>query len=255
MKELGPDARDLIRQVGETDGPARGTRDRIRRSLVAAIAAGATTAGTTGAAAKTVAAIAASAAGKTAATAGMVQIGIWFVAGGLLGAAVVAPVALTSPTPAPSSRASSVSVERRAPERVVHPEARAEPSPLPAEPVVESAPSNSAVPQKTPSAAPAPSALGQEVQLLKDAQRELSTGNAARALALLDAHRAQFPRGELRGERMAARVFALCALGRVEEARRDAELFLAFAPDSPLVPRLMGSCALRGTGESKGTPR
>ena len=252
MKELGPDARELIRRVGGADGPAHATRDRIKRSLVAAIAAGATTAGTTGAAA----AIGAVAASKTAATAGMAQIGVWFVAGGLIGAAVVAPVALTSSAPAPSSRASSVSVEGRAPQRVAETTAApAEPLPAAPEPLPEPATSSTIPSQKTPSAAPAPSALGQEVQLLKDAQRELSTGNAARALALLDAHRAQFPRGELRGERMAARVFALCALGRVEEARRDAELFLAFAPDSPLVPRLMGSCALRNADESNGASR
>jgi hypothetical protein len=251
MKELGPDARELIRQVGAADGPGHATRDRIKRSLVAAIAAGATTAGTTGAAA----AIGAAAAGKSAATAGMVQIGVWFVAGGLIGAAVMAPVALTSSAPAPSSPASRLRVERPAPARVAEPGPRAEPSPAPVEPVAESAPSNSAAPQKTPNVAPVPSALGQEVQLLKDAQRELSTGNAARSLALLDAHRAQFPRGELRGERMAARVFALCALGRVEEARRDAELFLVFAPDSPLVPRLMGSCALRSADKSSGASR
>ena len=84
-----------------------------------------------------------------------------------------------------------------------------------------------------------------EVQLLEDAHRELSAGRAARALALLDEHGARFPSGELRGERMAARVFALCELGRIDEARRAAELFLAFAPSSPLVPRVRASCALR----------
>jgi hypothetical protein len=57
---------------------------------------------------------------------------------------------------------------------------------------------------------------------------------------------------------LAARVFALCELGRVEQARVTAGEFLNVAPDSPLVPRVLSSCAgggMRGgSGPSAGQP-
>jgi hypothetical protein len=90
--------------------------------------------------------------------------------------------------------------------------------------------------------------LAQEMQLLKAAQRELSRNRAAAALEMLDAHAAQFPQGVLSTERSAARVLALCAMGRSTEARRLAEEFLRTAPRSPLVPRIRESCAFASAG-------
>ncbi len=85
--------------------------------------------------------------------------------------------------------------------------------------------------------------LAEETRLLEAAQRELARNQGAAALALLDEHVAKFPRGALSEERAAARILALCHLGRTAEAQRAAEAFVALAPQSPLVPRLKSSCA------------
>jgi outer membrane protein assembly factor BamD (BamD/ComL family) len=86
--------------------------------------------------------------------------------------------------------------------------------------------------------------LAEETRLLQAAQRELARKRTSAALALLDEHAAKFPRGALAEERTAARVLALCDLGRVAEARSSAEAFARASPRSPLIPRLRGSCAL-----------
>jgi len=85
--------------------------------------------------------------------------------------------------------------------------------------------------------------LAEETRLLQAAQRELARKNASAALALLDEHAARFPRGVLAQERSAARVLALCDLGRSGDARRAAEAFVRSSPQSPLIPRLRASCA------------
>jgi len=94
-----------------------------------------------------------------------------------------------------------------------------------------------------PDPVPESPSVSAEVDLLKNAQRALSAGDATTALSLLDRHASQFPSGALVVERMAARVFALCELGRVDEARGVARAFLKAAPNSPLVPRVTASCA------------
>ncbi|KYF49516.1 hypothetical protein BE04_37450 [Sorangium cellulosum] len=76
------------------------------------------------------------------------------------------------------------------------------------------------------------------------AQGALRAGDAGRALALLEEHAAEFRAGTLRQERMAARVFALCALGRIDEARAEAARFLRDAPRSPLAERVRAACPL-----------
>jgi len=60
---------------------------------------------------------------------------------------------------------------------------------------------------------------------------------------LLDQHAKQFPRGTLTQERLGSRIFALCALGRVSEARAEARRFEKSAPRSPLLTRIHASCA------------
>jgi hypothetical protein len=63
--------------------------------------------------------------------------------------------------------------------------------------------------------------LNQEVALLARAETELHAGAFAKALAPLDEHARSFPRGVLAPERIAARVHALCGLGRVAEANTE----------------------------------
>ena len=99
--------------------------------------------------------------------------------------------------------------------------------------------------------AKANNALNQELLLLSRAQGALSSGEVDRALALLDEHATTYPNGALREERMAARVFALCALGRQEEARAEAQQFVSMAPRSPMAARVRGACSGRESSPLK----
>jgi hypothetical protein len=99
-----------------------------------------------------------------------------------------------------------------------------------------------AEPALAPSPAPAPSHLLEETRLIADAQRALNGGASAKALAILEQHRSRFPSGELAQERDAARVFALCALGRNADAQRARRAFGTSWPDSPLGVRVRGGC-------------
>ena len=64
--------------------------------------------------------------------------------------------------------------------------------------------------------------LSEEVAILSRAETDLHSGKPAEALKLLNEHERKFGNGLLTEERIAARVQALCALGRTAEA--DAQL-------------------------------
>jgi RNA polymerase sigma-70 factor (ECF subfamily) len=107
--------------------------------------------------------------------------------------------------------------------------------------VVRTAPRAPAA-ESLPSAPRESPALEREVRLLRGAQQSMRDGRPERALALLAEHDRQFPAGLLRQEGLAARVMALCALGRTAEARRDAAEFLNRWPASPLSAQVRASC-------------
>ena len=88
---------------------------------------------------------------------------------------------------------------------------------------------------------PPPDVAG-EVALLARAQKALADGDLRRCLRLLDRHEAAFPHGMLAEERAAARIIALCGLGRVETARAELGAFLSRAPSSPLAERVKHAC-------------
>jgi hypothetical protein len=81
-----------------------------------------------------------------------------------------------------------------------------------------------------------------EVRLLGEAHAVMRRGDAERALVLLDEHARRYPKGALGEERDAARIAALCALGRVAEARETADRFLRAAPQSPHAGPIRASC-------------
>jgi len=99
---------------------------------------------------------------------------------------------------------------------------------------------------RVPGAKAAPSEAGPdvagEIALLGEAQRALASGQPEKALVLLDRHAREFPHGSLGQERAAARIIALCALGRVTTARAEAAAFLARSPGSPLAERVRAAC-------------
>jgi hypothetical protein len=80
-----------------------------------------------------------------------------------------------------------------------------------------------------------------ETSLLRDADRDLRAERPRDALALLERHRARFPRGVLAPERDAATLIARCELGT--ESRRDVDGFLASHVGSPLAARVRVACA------------
>jgi hypothetical protein len=235
--------------------------------------AAAASAGLAGAAAKTelvAGALALTGKGGTAAVA------LWFVAGGAAGVAVATPVALytersesavapssvaahapaysgAEPQPGRAAGASPNDIGSRATIRPAT-EATAPTRPAIAPPPAIARTEHAVAPTEHPIAPPpsdnattANADVAIEVALLKSAQRELASSNPAASLALLDRHAERYPDGALKAERLGARVFALCTLGRVEQARAAAREFLRVAADSPLVPRVLSSCAGGGS--------
>jgi hypothetical protein len=98
------------------------------------------------------------------------------------------------------------------------------------------------------STAAAPSELDAELALLQEAHGALQMNDGARALRLLEEHTRRFPNGALGEESEAARVFALCQVGRADEARDVAGRFLREHPRSPLAPRVSRACDGAGSG-------
>lgn len=279
MSELGPNARAVLDAGRDGDDPTPGDRARIRASMMKAIAAGGATLAAAGesAAAGTAAKAATGLPFVWKVIAGIAVIGA---AGG--GVAVVAgsgakepakaPTAAVSPPPAEIAFAQTISsaVPSEAPAVAATPSASAASTAMPASSAAPKpsarataglAPSASgeashpatpiaaanevpAVPA-APAAAPAPAGppdtLTAETQRLREAHGALQSGDGSRALSLLDEQNAGG--AELREERAAARVLALCKLGRVEEARAAAAQFLQQNPRSPLADRVRGSCA------------
>jgi hypothetical protein len=228
----------------------------VRRTLFAALAgAGTTVAGSAGA---TATAQAGAALGGSALTRGASKVSVtaalWLVGGGVAGFAIATPVAMYAASPAPvAASAQLTALQLSKPRATPTVEEAMPPASLPvSEPVTLPPVDLTEPPRRDPAAVNAPAggpakeerpSVSAEVDLLKNAQRALSAGDARTALALLDQHELKFPVGALVAERMAAQVFALCELGRVQEARSVAGAFLAAAPNSPLVPRVTASCA------------
>jgi len=100
--------------------------------------------------------------------------------------------------------------------------------------------SRSVDPQKVP--ARSGDGLAEEVALLSRAETELRAGRPAKALLALAEHQRKFPRGALAEERTAARIQALCALGRNEEANAQLRQLLHLSPNSAHEERARQAC-------------
>lgn len=267
MNELGPDARSILDAARTRERPTDADRARVRRSLMRAVAAGgaaaAATAAGTGAAAKgTGAAAATTVLGSGAASVASKVVAVLVIAGAVSAGVSSAVTKQETPVDArPSAAAAPVNVSTpraATPAPAKPPEATPEPSSAPeSSPPIEPppAPATPAVSRAQPraSAAPAPATedpLDVETRGLGEAHRALQSGDAERALSLLDKQSAAHAQGELREERAAARVFALCEAGKTGEAKTAAEAFLRESPRSPLAGRVRGACA--GKADSAG---
>jgi hypothetical protein len=228
MNDLSSTARDILNAGRDADGAGDLERARVRKALMAKIAAGGALTATGTAAASTTTAAAAPTAKILVALAVAVAGGV----GGAIAwraqrpAPVVvaaAPVAAPVVVPTPAPAVAPVAVEA--------------PAPRPA-PVRRARPSASAHAE-----APA-NRLAEETALLAAANGELRNGDARRALGLLDDYDRRYPQGVLREEVLATRVIARCQIGLAPDAaaRRAANTFLTRHPASPLAPRVRSSC-------------
>lgn len=105
---------------------------------------------------------------------------------------------------------------------------------VPAAPVPEVRPSVKAPPKKVA----AVDTLGRERVLLDVARTALNSKDTVKALAAVDAHRSEFPSGQLVEEREALAVQVLLKAGRKDEAQTRFAQFRTRFPDSPLVTSL-----------------
>lgn len=79
--------------------------------------------------------------------------------------------------------------------------------------------------------------LAEEVALIDRARARLAARAPEEALALVEAHAREFPRGALVDAREAARAEALCGLGQAQAAHAAARRLLAEHPGSPVAQR------------------
>lgn len=268
MSGLGPDARALIERARSVENATPADRERVRQRLSGLLSASGVMLSASAARAVTrsgpvngsVAAGAAGAAGPSTAVLGLkalwVQATLWGSAALVAGAGVWVLAAPPEAVPLGRSQvaagaplASPAATSVQAPAAAAEAERALIPTPisaLPQEPV--SAPSPAAAPhgrvartgaQRT--ASPSLS-LTDEARELSAVRAALRQGHAAAALGRLDALDLQRG-GALQEERLAARILSLCALERPEAAHSAALEFRALAPHSPLLPRLLTSCA------------
>jgi hypothetical protein len=233
MTDLSPEARSIIDAGRDADGAGDLQRARVRRELMAKIAAGTVTLTASEAMAAT--------APKASLTLTKLLVPLLLVAGGVGGTlawraqheAPAAPVVVAvAPAPAPV-----------APPPVIVP--TIVPTVAPPAPAVE--PVRHAPPRRAHVAArvePNADHLAEETALLASANAQLRAGDARRALALLDNYDRRYPGGMLREEVVATRVIARCQIGLAPDAgaKKGADAFLRKHPTSPLATRVRSSC-------------
>jgi hypothetical protein len=262
MSELSPEARAIALRGARDDGPTTADRERVRAAIAAAIAGGAGIAATSSAAAATTAKTAAS--GSMGAVAAGTGIGVKVatVVALALGTGTgiyfaqrteTAPpaasrvegrpaITVTREAPAtPPGRAAAPAVRDVGPEEIGEGPVAIEAERASAAGTASRAPSE----QATPSREALSPELDRERRLLDLAGDARAAGNPTRALELLDEHQLLFPAGQLMPEARAARVLALCDLGRADQARAAADDLRRAHPRSPLLPRIERSCAAR----------
>jgi hypothetical protein len=170
----------------------------------------------------------------------------------------VVPAAITVASPSPPQNLPAMSHATVPVATVALAPAPVEPM-VPAEdpaPVVAASPRSDRAPASVvvpPVPAPAPvqappeaPSIDDEIALVRDARAALRSGDASQALALLDDHDRRFPGGALSEDCAAARIYALCALGRTDQARALASRFLSEHPLSPHAASVRNSCGVSG---------
>jgi len=223
---MKPETRRFLALVREGDEPSRADEERVLRALHATLAAGATLGAVT-----------------TSARSGFGKS--WFAQAAVnLGSKLSLVAALTavgvgegdSPRVAVPAGPAAVAIRRA---NVPESPPRAALAPPP-EPMLAPVPVH-ARPAARRSGDRRASTLKSELAVLRVAQTALKRGDGEAALRVLDAHRTADR--TLLAERRAARILALCAAGRVDEARGAAADFARRHPDSVQREAIANSCA------------
>lgn len=87
--------------------------------------------------------------------------------------------------------------------------------------------------------------LAEEVAILSKATSALRAGNPAEGLRVLEEHQRKFPKGRLAEERRAARIQALCALGKLSAAEAELARLAQSSPRSPHLARAQRACGIK----------
>jgi hypothetical protein len=216
VSDLKPEAQKVVEASREAFRPSDADRERVFQALMPQVGGplgGAVAGGTLKA---------------TLVTVSAAIVGLGLAGGGLYLAErppQPAPAEVPVVVPAMKPAAAPAAPAPELPERTL-------PVPLQAEPVAK----KSSVPSR------AADGLAEEVAILSRASSELRAGRPAAALKALDEHQRSFPGGVLAQERTAARIQALCALGRTKEARSALERLARTAPGSPHEARARKAC-------------
>jgi hypothetical protein len=225
VPDLGVEADALIEAGRGALRPIQGDRERVARAL-GTLLGGLPTA-------------VATAAPRTFGWSMLSVVVVGLSAGGLLVAGVLESEDSSAITVRPALAAVSPSPPSVTPANV--PRATGdEPAPSPEQLSVAAPPAVSEPQARAPKRRS--SALSEEVEILSRAETELHAGRFAGALQALELHAKKFPAGTLAPERRAARIHALCGLGRVAEA--DGEL-ARLSPGSLHEARAREACAAR----------
>jgi hypothetical protein len=80
--------------------------------------------------------------------------------------------------------------------------------------------------------------IAEQIALIDEARDAISSGSANRAIQLVRQYQSKYPSGSFGPEATALRIEALVKLGRIAEARRAAERFVAQHGGSPLADRV-----------------
>lgn len=220
MAELKPEAEKLVQATREALRPTEADRERVFAALLPQLgAAGLGDGGASGAAQ------ASSTAKATLLKISTGVVGLGVAGGGLFLALRSEPLPAETAVPAPAKPVPTSAPIEPAPEKV----APVAPEPEPTQ-------------QRTPAASRSADNLAKEVAILSRASAELRAGRPAAALKALEEHQREFPGGMLAQERTAARIQALCALGRTKEARSELARLSRSSPNSPHEARARKAC-------------
>lgn len=236
---MSPETRAFLDTVRLAEDPTPEDQQRVLSAVRAAVATGAVVGAGMGAskAAKLLGGVA------SGVKVGGLVLGLSAAAWIASGAMSTEPVPRTTavvphqlPTvPASEPKSSATTAFQRSPEALASPAAEPKGTPRAAGPA-RSAASTSAT---TPS-------LRDEITLLAEVQAALARGDGATALRRLDEHATGDRR--LLAERRAARILALCSLGRAAEAAQAAQGFFREYPSSVQRTAVERSCAGKTRG-------